>query len=291
MSSAAPSAPRGIAIVTDSTSNLSGDLLLRHEITVAPLNVHFGPETFRDQIDITTEQFMSRLHRTTDPPTTSQPSAGVFEEIFRALAVDHDTIIAPLISSKLSGTIQSATIAAEAVSGLVRVEIVDSLNASMGLGLQVLRAARLARSGQTAGEIVRTLRAETQLHHLLFLVDSLDYIHRGGRIGRARTLLGTLLQLKPLLRVDEGLIVPYERTRTRAKAIEGLARFVQGLPRIEELTLLHSSNEDDLARIMADLSPLFPPERMTTAQFSPVIGAHVGPGAVGVCVFEGEATP
>jgi DegV family protein with EDD domain len=142
-----------VAIVSDSTSDLPPALRERHGIAMVPLNVHFGDEVLRDQLEITTDRFMERLERAAALPTTSQPSPAVFEDTFRRLAADHDAIVAVLLSAKLSGTLQAATIAKEAVEDVVPVEIVDSRSGSMGLGLQALRAAELAGQGLSAPAI------------------------------------------------------------------------------------------------------------------------------------------
>ncbi|MGH2561792.1 MAG: DegV family protein [Thermomicrobiales bacterium] len=278
-----------IAIVTDSTADLSPGLLRDHGVTMVPLNVHFGEDVYQDQLEITSPQFMERLQQSTQLPTTSQPAPGLFEVTFRALAANHDAVLAVLISSKLSGTIQSAGVARDAVAAEIEVEIVDSLNASMGLGLQVLRAAHLASSGHDVREIARRLRAETNAYHLVFFVDTLEYLRLGGRIGRAASLLGSLIQLKPLLRIDEGQIVPFERTRTKARAVAGLKTFVKGFPNIAELAILYSTEREEAERLADSLTSAFARERIHLASFSPVIGTHVGPGAIGVCVFEEEA--
>ena len=281
-----------VAIVTDSTADLPTHLRDQHNITMVPLNVHFGDEVFRDQVDISTDAFMDRLGRSPKLPTTSQPSAGLFEETFRSLAANHDGIVAVLISAKLSGTAQSATIAADAVADLLPVEVIDSTTASMALGFQALHAAALAADNLDAPTIAQRLRAEVGDYEVVFFVDTLEYLQRGGRIGKAQALVGGLLKLKPLLRVDEGQIVPFERTRTRARAIEGLVDFARGLGAIERLCVLHNTTPDD-ARTLADrlVAELhLPPEDVLTTQMSPVIGTPVGPGAMGIAVAEARAT-
>jgi DegV family protein with EDD domain len=179
-----------VAIVTDSTSDLPSPLRERHAITVVPLSVHLGGEVLRDQIELTTDQFLARLGQTADLPATSQPPPAVFEETFRRLATDHDAVVAVVLSAKLSGTFHSATLAAAAVREVIPVEVVDSRSGSMGLGLQALRAAELAATGQPAPATVARLRAETVANHVLFFVDTLEYLRRGGRIGRAAALIG-----------------------------------------------------------------------------------------------------
>jgi len=281
-----------VAIVTDSTADLPSAVQAAAGITVVPLNVHFGDETLRDQIDITTDRFMERLRESSLLPKTSQPSPARFEEAFRRLADEGASgIVCVTISAKLSGTFQSATLAAETVRDSLPVEVVDSKTGSMALGLQAMRAAELARQGIDAAAIAAKLRAETGTNHVVFVVDTLEFLQRNGRIGRAAALIGGILQLKPLLRVDEGQVVPYERTRTKAKAITGLVDFVRGLPRVDRLSVLYSTDLPDgeaLADRLADATGL-DRERIILAQLGPVIGAHIGPGALGVAVFEGEA--
>jgi DegV family protein with EDD domain len=277
-----------VAIVTDSTSDLPPELVERYRIKVVPLNVHFGMEVYRDQIDLTTDAFMERLSKAKELPTTSQPSSGLFEETFRRLATDHDAIVAVLISEKLSGTVQSATIARDAVANMVPVEIVDSRNATMGLGFHALQAAELAAQGVTASEIARRLRTRTGAVHVVFFVDTLEYLQRGGRIGKAASLVGGLLNLKPLLRVDEGQIVPFERTRSRKRATQGLIDFVRGFPRLDRLSVLHNTTMAEANALADQLAGTIPREEIVISRFSPVIGTHVGPGAMGVAVSEGE---
>lgn len=275
-----------VAIVTDSTADLTPDQLATNGITMVPLNVHFGDETLQDQVEISTEQFMERLASAPNLPTTSQPSAGQFEQAFRDLARDNDAIVAVLLSSKLSGTVQSATIAAEAVAETVPVVVVDSLNASLGLGFQALRAAALRDDGHDATAIGDRLREEVTSYHLLFFVETLEHLRRGGRIGKAATMVGSLLQLRPLLRIDEGLIVPFERTRTRGKALSALVDFAKGLSGVDVAAALYNTTPDDAARLAAQVQVLAPEREVLVAQFSPVLGAHVGPGAVGLAVRE-----
>lgn len=275
-----------VAIVTDSTADLTPDQLATHGITMVPLNVHFGDETFQDQVEISTDQFMGRLASASNLPTTSQPSAGQFEQAFRDLANDHDAIVAVLLSSKLSGTVQSATIAAEAVAETIPVVVVDSLNASLGLGFQALRAAALRDEGHDATMIGERLREEVTSYHLLFFVETLEHLRRGGRIGKAATMVGSLLQLRPLLRVDEGLVVPFERTRTRGKALNALVDFAKGLSGVDVAAALYNTTPDDAATLAGQIQALVPEHEVLVAQFSPVLGTHVGPGAVGLAVRE-----
>ena len=281
-----PPLPR-IAIVTDSTADLDHEALAVHQISVAPLGIRIGNDVFLDQIDIDSASFLERLSMSAPHPTTFSPTPASFETLFRRLAKDYDAVVALLLSSKLGGSTRAAGVAAEAVERLIPVKVVDSMNASLGLGFQVLRAAELARFAESVDDLVAQLNAERTLHHLAFFCDSLDYLQHGGRIGLAASLLGGLLQIKPLLQIEEGQVVPLDRTRTRAKAAAGLLDFAKGFSRIERLGLLYSSDSKDAEALQTNLAGRCPPERTVLAQFSPVLTAHVGPGAVGVCVFEG----
>jgi len=278
--------PRSVAIVTDSTSDLPAEIRDEYGITVVPLNVHFGQETYRDGVDLTGDAFMARMATTEHLPTTSQPSVGVFEETFRDLAKTHDAIVCVLISARLSGTLQSATLAAEGVAGIVPVEIVDSLNVSYALGLQAMRAAALAAGGMAASEIAATLRTETGRYQLVFFVETLDHLRRGGRIGKAAQLLGSLLKLKPLLRIEEGQIVPFERTRTRSRATNALVSFAGELGSVEQAGIIHITTQADADALATDIGRVTGLHPIPTIRFGPVIAAHVGPGVLGVVLKE-----
>lgn len=280
------SQPQRIAIVTDSTADLPLEVRDRLGIYCVPLNIHFGDETFQDRVDIFSEEFMRRLTASAVLPTTSQPSSGVFELLFRELAKTHDSILCVLISSKLSGTFQSAQVAADAVSELISVELVDSLNSSLALGLQAVRAHELRESGTSVEEIARALRAETNSYHLVFFAETLEFLHRGGRIGKAATLLGSLLQLKPLIRVEEGVIIPFERTRTRKKALAGLETFAASFAAIETLAVLHINSAGDAETLVNAISPRAASIKIPIGQFGPVVATHVGPGAMGIVIKE-----
>lgn len=273
-----------VAIVTDSTSDLTPEIADRYGITVVPLNVHFGDNVLRDQVDISTDEFMTRMATSGTLPTTSQPAVGVFESAFRDLAQTHDHIVCVTISSKLSGTYQSAHIAAENVTDSIAVELVDSLNVSLGLGFQAITAARLADQGMNAAPIADRLRAEVNRYYVLFLVETLEHLRRGGRIGKAQQLVGNMLKLKPLLRVDEGAIVPFERTRTRRKAIEALVAFAQSCGPAEMIGVMYNTTPDDAHALADQLRPLLTSDDLFVAQLGPVIDAHIGPDVIGLMI-------
>jgi DegV family protein with EDD domain len=276
-----------IAIVTDSTADLDREALSLHHIETVPLGLRIGQDVFLDQLDIDAKEFIARLSMSAPHPTTFSPTASAFEAVFRRLAADHDAIVAVLLSSKLGGSVRAANTAAKAVASIIRVDVIDSMNVSLGLGFQVLRAVELVERGLSVDDLVTRLNAERTLYQLAFFCDSLDYLQHGGRIGLAASLVGGLLQLKPILQIEEGQVVPLDRTRTRAKAAAGLIDFAAGFARIDRLGLLYSTELADAESLRAELANRCQPERTVVAQFSPVLTAHVGPGALGVCVFEG----
>jgi DegV family protein with EDD domain len=277
---------RTIAIVTDSTADLPPDTQRTFDITVVPLNVHFGQETLRDGVDLSPDQFMAMMATSDKLPTTSHPAVALFETAFRSLAEAHDQILCVLLSSRLSGTVQSARLAAESVADIVTVEIVDSLNVAYALGLQAIRAATLAGQGVALAEILATLSAESDLYHIVFFVETLEHLRRGGRIGKAAQLLGSLLQLKPLLRVEEGQVVPFERTRTRPKAMAALVDFARELNDIDALAVLHNTTPDDAGTLARSLAEALGIDDVPIVHIGPVISTHVGPGVLGIVVKE-----
>lgn len=275
-----------IAIVTDSTADLTPAQTAALGVTVVPLNVHFGQESWRDRVDLSADEFLAKLATSSKLPTTSQPSVGAFETVFRDLATTHDAIICVVLSSRFSGTYQSATLAAEAVSGVVDVRLVDSLHVSASLGMQVMRAVELVRLGHPVENVVRVLESEVDLYQVAFFVETLDHLRRGGRIGKAAQVLGTALKLKPLLRIEEGQIVPFERTRTRARAIDALVEFALECGDLQSAAVLYNTTPEDAEELARNIATTTKLASVPTVQVAPVISAHVGPGILGVAVKE-----
>jgi DegV family protein with EDD domain len=276
---------RKVAIVTDSTSDLTPAQQERHGITVVPLNVHFGQDTFHDGVDIGPDEFIARMASADRLPTTSQPSVGAFENTFLQLAASHDEVCCVLLSSRLSGTVQSATLAAQAVAGQVRVEVVDSTNVAAALGMMAIRAAALADDGHDAEFIAKTLVSEVGRYHTVFFVETLEHLRRGGRIGKAAQLLGDVMRLRPLLRIEGGQVVPWERTRTRTRAIDALVAFTRDMSRIEQAAVIYNTTPVDAEELARQISGITA-EPVETVKFGPVISTHVGPGVLGVVVKE-----
>jgi DegV family protein with EDD domain len=275
-----------IALVCDSTADLPEEAIRSLSVEVVPLNVHFDDQVFRDYVDISPEQFLERLENTSVLPTTSQPSPAAFAEAYDRVSMDADAIVVLTISSKLSGTWQSARLGIDIATSDVPVHVIDSLSASTGLGLQVRRARDLVDCGLPIDQIVGTLEREAPRYQLTFFADTLEFLQRGGRIGRASMMIGSLLQVKPILACELGTVVPVERTRTRSRAIDGLIDIANANQSAERVGILHDGrHHTDLERVTDGVRGLAPEGEIYTNQYGPIIATHVGPGALGVCVF------
>ena len=277
-----------IALICDSTADVPEHVRHELDVQIVPLNVHFGDEVLHDYVDVSPSAFLRRLETTGELPRSSQPSPALFTAAFETAAKNHDAICVVTISSKLSGTHQSVLLAAQSSDLAIPIRIVDSLSASIGLGLQVERARSLVDAGVTIDELAQTLEQERDRYHLIFFADTLEYLQRGGRIGKASQLLGSLLKIKPLLRCLDGEVVPYERTRTRSGAIDGLIEFARQFPAIDRIAIMHDGTTSaDVDTLLNGIGDRVPESAITVSQYGPIIATHVGPRALGLCVFEG----
>ncbi len=278
-----------IRIVTDSAADLDADVAARHQITVVPLFVHFGDEAFQDGATLSKADFYKHLVQSSVFPRTSQPSAGTFQEAYAALS-DADGIVSIHVGAKLSGTTNAARAGAALLpAGSPPVEVVDSNQASLGLGYTVLAAAEAAAAGSDAAGIVAAARECAARARVLLFVDTLEHLQKGGRIGRARTFLGTLLRTKPVLELIDGEIDAIERPRTRQKAIDRLHSLAVSTPRAERIAVLYTTTPDDAERLAGRMRETLAAVPVSVVQISPVIGAHVGPGALGAAVLQAPA--
>jgi DegV family protein with EDD domain len=276
-----------IVIVTDSTAYIPEEALGDFNIPVIPLWLIWGDERFRDGVDIDPATFYARLPESKVFPTTSQPSVGEFVEFFQEAGAGVDAIVGVFISSKLSGTVASALAAKIQLPGL-DVRVVDSLSTSMGLGFGVLAAARAAAAGKSVDEVVAVAEKMRDGMNLLFAVDTLEYLHRGGRIGGAKRLLGTALNLKPLLHLEEGRIEALASVRTKRKAVARMLEVAEerlGGKRMAEAAVLDVDCPEEGAAVAETIKERFGLPVVHQTQVSPVIGAHVGPGTVGICFY------
>ncbi len=278
-----------VRIVTDSTADLP--LKLAHDlgISVVPLSVIFGEEVFREGIDISQDLFYDKLIHGKVLPTTSAPSVGDFLEVYEPLLGDADEIVSIHISAKLSATCDNACQAAQILADRgARIEVVDSQVVSLGLTFATLAAARVAREGGGIEPIREAVERTVQCLRIYFMLDTLEFLRRGGRIGRGRAFLGALLRVKPLLSLRDGEVHPEERVRTKAHAMERLFQIATSYPNVREVAIGYSTNPQDAHDFQRRLEEVLPEVNILVTRVGPVIGAHAGPGVLGLGVLEGE---
>ncbi|ASS73927.1 hypothetical protein CIG75_02325 [Tumebacillus algifaecis] len=271
-----------IAIVTDSTAYLPTDTIHKYGITVVPLMVNFGQESFKEGVDFTADQFFARLATEKNLPTTSQPSVGEMVQAYERLLETHDAVIGIFISSQLSGTAHSAETAARMVEG--DITVIDSKITASGQARLVLTACEMIEQGQDKEAIVAKLNSMVETIKAYFIVDSLEHLHRGGRVSGASALIGSLLQVKPILHVEDGKLELFEKVRTRKKSLARITDLVKekrDSTKHLTLTIVYTDNPADAAEVTEQAKASFPDATITTAQLGPVIGTHVGPGLLG----------
>jgi DegV family protein with EDD domain len=270
-----------IKIVVDSTADLPADLRTEYGIGVVPVLSQFGRETLRDDIDITRDEFYARLVQSEEPPKTAAPSVGMFEELFRALAADGSEILSISLAGALSGTFAAAQQAARLVEG-ARITCVDSNTVAMPLTYLAVAAAKAALQGRTLDELVALVEALRPRMRLLVALDTLRYLEKGGRIGRVRALLGTMLNVKPILEVRDAQVQPVEQVRTWKRVPPRMIELMQMRGDFEELSVQYTTDRAG-AEQLADLcaaANLMARQRIRVVQAGAVLGTHVGPGAI-----------
>jgi DegV family protein with EDD domain len=277
-------------IVTDSLADITSDIAQKLGVTVVPLTVLFGREAFLDRVTMTSDEFYQRLIHGNIWPTTTQPTPAAFAEVYNKLAEETDEILVVTLSSKLSGTYQSATNAKTMVKKKCRIEIIDSLTVAMGLGLIVISAAKAAQTGANLSELVSLARGAMKRSHFIVYFDTLKYLAKGGRIGKAQGLLGSLLSVKEILTVKEGEMGPLTRVRSLGAGLDYLYNFVARFgKKIEELAVEHTTTPQEADKLAERLGEIYPKERIYRSTVSPVLGTYGGPGALAVTVLEAEA--
>lgn len=274
------------AIVTDSTSYIPSDLVQKYGITVAPQVLIWDNQTYRDGIDIQPAEFYNRLKTAKGMPSTSQVSPATMQEIFQGLVEKGLPVLGIFISSKLSGTLQSAIQAKEMMgSAGEKVTLVDSQSTAMALGFQALAAARAMEAGASLEECAAMAARAHERTGVFFAVDTLEFLHRGGRIGSAQRFIGSALNLKPILAVKEGKVEGIERIRTKSKAhdrvLELVAEQVKGKSNIR-LATLHANSAEDAKHLLDRAADELSPVESLFTEVSPVVGTHAGPGTVGL---------
>jgi DegV family protein with EDD domain len=281
-----------VAVLTDSSAYLPDQLINMYRIHVIPLTVLWGSETFLDGKDLTPDQFLQRLTEDQVHPTTTQPNPDDFYLIYKELAAEYDAIVAPLISSELSGTVASALMAASDFDR-IPVRVVDTRLTTMGLGFSALAAARAAAQGRPLEEVEEAARTVAARSRVLFVVDTLEYLHRGGRIGGASKLFGTALSIKPLLHLNEGRVDALERVRTKEKAVDRMlelaAEYAGDNP--ARVSVIHSGIQEDAEALQSRVAGRFNCIELILTGLSPAITIHTGPGTLGLVVCsEGTKT-
>lgn len=272
-----------IQVVTDSACDIRPELADDLGIQIVPLNIRFGDEELVDRAELSTKEFWDRVVTGPDMPQTSAPSPGAFEKVFSEAAdAGMDGVICINLSSKVSGTFQSASTAAEGVSDRIRVEVVDSLTLTMGLGLVVIEAAQLAQSAGSLEELADGVKDTASRARVYGVVDSLDFLRKGGRIGGASHLLGSLLSIKPVLEVRDGVVEVDSKQRTRARAIQYFCSKALEAGPLERIAFTdgHSPDADEVVELLRAAKSEYPIE---VSDLGPVVGSHTGPASLGLC--------
>lgn len=275
-----------IPIVTDSASDISPEQVNRYGITVVPITVNFADDSYADGIELTATDFYKRL--TTDDvlPKTSQPSPESFKMVYEKLGQESDTIISIHISGRLSGTLNSAEIAAREVD--TEIITVDTLNASQGVALTVLTAAEAVKRGLDLKDVLAATRKSISSTFSVFYVDTLEYLKRNGRIGKAKSLLGSLLNIRPILYADkEGMVAPYDKVRGRSQVIPALLNAaLKNVPPGEgvNLSIVHTNAQEHAEELLSELHKHYEISELHQGLVGPAIGAHIGPGAIGLMI-------
>ena len=268
---------RSFAVVTDSTADLPDEWRDRYDIEVVPLKVLFGSETFRDRVDMTDDEFFRRLATATKLPTTSAPSPGEFAEVFTRLAKDYEGCISIHIGAQLSATAEAARVGAQSVEGFT-VNVVDSETVTMPLAF----LCRVAAECSTLAEATVAVEQRVPKCRVLALLDTLKYIEMGGRVSRAQAMIGTMLDLKPLLLVADREIKPVDRVRTRSRAIPRMVEYFRADLPVEQVAVVHAQAQAEAETIAEDLRKALPGHEIPVGPIGCVLATHTGPRALGI---------
>jgi DegV family protein with EDD domain len=276
-----------VKIVTDSLSDLPQKVAEELGVSVIPLYVRFGTEVYRDNVDLSTEEFYHKLISSRNFPSTAAASIGEVVKVYQKLTEETDEIVSIHASSKYSAVYEVALRAKEEVKQKCRVEVIDTLSAIMGEGLLVIAAAEQALEGKSADEITADVRSLIPKTQVRMSFDTLEYLRRGGRIGRAQAILGSLLKVNPIAGIKDGETCPYGRERSRQKALEWLYRFATEFDgKIRYLAVEHATTPGEAEALADRLGSIYPREKIYLSQVSPVVGTHVGPHVVAVSLLE-----
>ena len=274
-----------IKIVTDSVADLPAGLVGELDITVVPCNVVLGDVNYKDGVDLGPDELFRRMAAGPGLPTTSQPSMAEFQSVYQELTANGDSIVSIHPSAKVSGTFNSAQQARNAL-GDADIHVIDSGMASIAEGLVVLTAAQLAREAGSAGEVASLVQAGLSKTHAFFLLDTLEYLQKGGRIGKAAAFLGGVLSVKPILGMQDGEVHPVERPRSRQRGIRRLRELAAQMAPVRQMAVIYSTELQEAEDLKQGFSDLLPGDQIITARFGSALGVYVGPHAVGVALTQ-----
>jgi len=277
-----------VKVVTDSCSDITPQLARDLGITVVPLYVQFGNETYRDNVDLSTEEFYHKLKTSKIHPTTATVTPANFAQIFTTLGEETKEIVAITLSEKFSAIYATALQGKAMVEEDCRIEVIDSQAGAGAQMLLVIAAAKMAQSGGNLEEIVESVKGAIPRVHIRMTFDTLEYLRRGGRVGKAQAFLGGLLKVNPVLGIKDGAAFPIARCRNRAQAMDFLVDFVKAFGRIEAVALEDATTPEELELLAQRLKDVVPAERAYRSKVSPVVGTHVGPHVLAVSVLEAE---
>jgi len=275
-----------VRIVTDSSADLPAELVQELGITVVPLYVRFGEEVYREQVDISLDEFYQKLEHGPIHPVTIQPSPQDFVTAYQKLSQEADGIVSIHISGKLSGTCNSALQGKKLLEKDFPIEVVDSQIITVGLALICIAAAKMAKAGESLASVVEEVKQMIPNVRLLGLLDTLKYLQKGGRIGKAKALLGSVLNVKPMITLKEGEVVPAGQARSRSKGIERLFSFVESASNIEDLVIAYNTTPDEAQALAERLGSIFTKEAVKVVRLGTTLGVHMGPGGLAIGIRE-----
>jgi DegV family protein with EDD domain len=276
-----------VKLVTDSASDLPAEVAKDLEITVVPLYIQFGNETYKDRVDLSPEEFYSKLVHSSVLPSTAAPSPGMFAEVFDDLAAKYSQILGVFVSRKLSATYDAALQGIKLMKRKCQVEIVDSTLGIMGEGLLVMEAAKESMAGASLNELINLMSEIIPRLHVRVTLDTLEYLARGGRIGRVQAFLGSMLKMNPIIGIKDGVAFPATRVRSRAKATEWLFEFASKFNKVKALAVEYGTNVAEAKAFAGRMASVFPKASIYMSNVSPVIGTHTGPNLLSVTILEG----
>jgi DegV family protein with EDD domain len=279
-----------IKVVTDSTSDLPADVAESLGIEVVPLNVHFGSDVYKDRVNLMPDTFYDKLINGDVLPTTSQPSVGEFIDVYERLGSDADGIVSVHVSEKLSGTMNSARLASQQANADCPIEVVDTFQVSMGVGICAMEAAEVANSDGDMNQVILAARNAVTRSQCFFMLETLEFLQKGGRIGKAQALIGNLLKIRPMLILQEGEVHPLGRERTRRKGIAKLVDTVAELAPISGLAVMYSTGPDEAQTLAQNVSKFMIEGREPMMlQIGPVIGTYAGPDTLGIALISAKS--